>query len=116
MLAYVFGSHARGEAGPLSDVDVAVLAPRSLDVCALAGMQERLVEALGQAVDLVDLRAAPPLLAAEVTREGVPVIVRDPEAKFDFELDAIRRWEDTRPLRRVQQQLLRERARLGRSA
>ncbi|HEU4581278.1 MAG TPA: hypothetical protein VFS67_23630 [Polyangiaceae bacterium] len=50
-------------------------------------------------------------MAAEVVRDGVRLIERDPLVRFDFEMEAIRRFEDTRYLRRLQQELLREGAR-----
>lgn len=51
----VFGSVARGEAGPDSDVDVAVTLDRErgVDLYDLAGIQMRLAEFLGQHVDVV---------------------------------------------------------------
>jgi predicted nucleotidyltransferase len=113
-LAYLFGSHARGQAASSSDVDVAVLTEPPLDLMQLGRLQERLAQALGGAVDLVDLHHIPPLLAREIVREGIAVHVADPARKLAFELDAIHRFEDTRWLRRQQQQLLRERARIGR--
>ncbi len=116
-LAYVFGSCGRGDAQDGSDVDVAILADGAVGLARLASFAERLQHALGgPAVDLVDLRACSPLLASEVAREGLIVLERSPEARLDFELDAVRRMEDTRWLRTVQQQLLKERVRRGRAA
>ncbi len=112
-LAYLFGSAARGEDQPGSDVDVAVLADEELSLNQLALLSETLAGALGAArrVDVADLRAASPVLCAEVVRDGVVLAERDPLDRFDFEMDAIRRFEDTRQLRRVQHELLREAAR-----
>jgi predicted nucleotidyltransferase len=115
-LVYLFGSYARGTASGSSDVDVAVLAAAPLEVMRLAALQERLSTALALPVDLVDLRHVAPLLAWEIVRDGIPLRVVDAAAKLDFELDALRRWEDTRTLRRQQHELLRERARRGRTA
>ncbi len=111
-LAYVFGSLARGDHHPGSDVDVAVLADHELEPLELGRLAERVAAALaGTRVDVVDLRRAPPLLAGEVAREGIAVIVRDPVQRLDFEVHALRRCEDTRHLRATQQWLLRETAR-----
>lgn len=112
-LAYLFGSVARAEGTSDSDLDVAVLAEHELRI------EERshLIEQLGRAidfrrtVDVVDLRTAPPVLAAEVVHDGVLLFQRDPLVRFDFEMGAIRRFEDTRALRRLQHELLREGAR-----
>ena len=73
-LVILFGSRARGAATKASDADVAVLADRSL------GLEERMAlaeELAGQlavpadAIDLIDLSSAPPLLAREVAETGV---------------------------------------------
>lgn len=110
-LAYVFGSVARGEASAGSDLDVAVLGDAPFSLQRLGELAERLARATGRdRVDLVDLAIAPPLVQAEVVREGLLALDRDRERRFDFELNAIRRYEDTRRLRAVQQELLREAA------
>jgi predicted nucleotidyltransferase len=113
MLAYLFGSAARGEDRPGSDIDVAVLAETALGLEHTSLLAERLARAIGfrSRVDLVDLRTASPVFAAEVVRDGVVLLQRDAETRFDFEMDAIRRYEDTRSLRRTQHELLREAAR-----
>jgi uncharacterized protein len=54
-LAYVFGSVARGTAGPESDLDVAVEVGRALGVERKMALIRRLAEASGRPVDLVDL-------------------------------------------------------------
>jgi predicted nucleotidyltransferase len=112
-LAYLFGSAARGEQGQGSDLDVAVLAEGPLGLDSTARLAERLERAISfrHRVDVVDLRAASPVLAAEVVRDGIVLLQRDAELRFGFEIDAIRRFEDTRPLRRAQHELLREAAR-----
>jgi predicted nucleotidyltransferase len=115
-LAYLFGSAARGDEGPDSDVDVAVWLAEAVGLVELGALGERLGGAVGGRIDLVDLRAAPPLLCRQVAAEGEPVLVRDALLRFDFELEAVRRYEDTRPLRSVQQQLLREMVTRGRAA
>ncbi len=113
LLAYVFGSVARGEATAPSDLDVAVLASNELGLDERGRLSEAIARATGyeRTVDLVDLRSAPPALAAEVVRHGERCFERDPLVRFDFEMAAMRRNEDTRPLRRLQHDLLREAAR-----
>src|SRR5262245_19781686 len=63
---YVFGSLARGEAGPNSDVDVIVeYDPQSsFNLFELAAIQRRLSERLGTSVDVV-------------TRDGIHRRIRD---------------------------------------
>jgi len=114
-VAYLFGSCARGDAGPTSDVDVALLADQPIDLSELAAIGTRIGTVVERVVDVVDLRAAAPLLCREVVGEGELLAVRDPLLRFDFEQEAVRRCEDTRRLRAQQQQLLRERRAHGRS-
>jgi hypothetical protein len=80
--AYVFGSWARGEDQPHSDIDIAVYVDQ-------AGLSDRgfgyraeltseLMRALGtNRVDLVILNAAPPMLYHRVLRDGVRILSRD---------------------------------------
>jgi len=115
-LAYLFGSQARGDACPTSDIDVAVWTASPLTLIDLGALAERLSLAADGRVDLVDLRHAPPLLCRQVVADGEPLLVRDARLKLDFEIEAVRRYEDTRPLRAVQQQLLKDLVNRGRAA
>ena len=65
----------------------------------LATIGERLMTVANRGADVVDLRSAPPLLCRQVVAEGELLLARDPILRFDFEHEAVRRWEDTRPLR-----------------
>lgn len=70
-LAILFGSLARGTAGPDSDVDLAVSAGGPLSADARITLIEELAAATGRPVDLVDLaRAGEPLLG-EIVTSGV---------------------------------------------
>lgn len=115
-LAYLFGSQARGDAGPNSDVDLAVWTEPRLSLIELGAVAERIGRAIPVPLDLVDLRETPPLLARQVVAEGEALLVRDADLKLDFELETVRRYEDTRPLRAVQQRLLKELVGHGRAA
>lgn len=100
----LFGSHARGQAGPLSDVDVGVwLDPaltaqdrhaRRLDLLAAATRALR-----GDAVDLVVLNDATPLLRHRVLRDGQRLLERDPVMRVRLEARALVEYLDTAPLR-----------------
>ena len=109
-LAYVFGSVARGRAGPRSDVDVAVLfdgesAPKVLDQ-----LTEDLEDAAGRRVDLIDLAAAPPLLAHQVVSTGTCIVCRSPRERAAFETRTVLRYLDTAHLRKIQHGYLAKRA------
>ena len=109
-LAYVFGSMARGEARLQSDLDLAWLTEPPLTLGQESLVVDRLERATGREVQVIDLWRAPPLLLAEIVREGVPVVCRDETEQALFEGRAIARYLDTDHLRRVQHVYLRERA------
>ncbi len=112
--AYLFGSQARGEAGPLSDVDLAVwLDPaaererswkREIALMGAAGKVLRTTE-----VQIVILNDAPPLLAHRVLRDGIVLADSDPFHRVRFETDAVIRYLDTIPLREELSRGLRQR-------
>ena len=112
-MAWLFGSAARGQAGPRSDVDVAVLVARPFEAMDELRLREALAGATGTAVDLVIADEAPPLLAREIVAEGQLLLCHDDEQRVAFELRALARYLDTRHLRDVQHAYLRARA-LGR--
>jgi predicted nucleotidyltransferase len=80
-LALLFGSRSRGEAGPSSDVDVAVIG-RAIDTIGLA---IELTDAVGLPVDVVDLSADPPLvLLRAVLHDGIKIHEGRPGAHGRF--------------------------------
>jgi predicted nucleotidyltransferase len=108
-LAYIFGSCARGDTGPLSDVDVAVFLDSRVDPFAF---RLRLMETLSRALrtehlDLVILNDASPVLRYEVVREG-RVIKEDKAARVEFETRALAEYLDTAHMRNVQRKYLKE--------
>ncbi len=69
-LAVLFGSMARGDARPDSDLDVAVLAREPLSAEQRSRIVEALVLACDRPVDLVDLRDAGEPLLGRIVAEG----------------------------------------------
>jgi len=67
----LFGSVARDEAGPGSDIDVLIDLGRPLDLFDLGRIQVRLEEILGQRVDLVMPDTLRPRLRAAVLAEAI---------------------------------------------
>lgn len=102
--AYVFGSHARGTAGPLSDVDVAVWAAPGLTARERFELRLKLANAAqralgGTEVDLVVLDDASPLLRHRAWRDGELLIDRDARTRVRDEARALVEYLDTKPLR-----------------
>ena len=69
---YLFGSFARNETRPSSDIDIAVDPRGSLPPGTMARLREELEEStIPQRVEVVDLRDADPEFRERVRREGV---------------------------------------------
>ncbi len=100
-LAYLFGSAATGANGPMSDIDIAVLADRASDGCEVLGLlQDDICRRLKtDRIDLISLAEAPPPLAYRIVRDGQCVLCRDRKVREAFETRAIMRYLDFKPLR-----------------
>jgi predicted nucleotidyltransferase len=77
---YVYGSVARGDTGPDSDVDLAILLPGKADVLALWEAGNDLAVRLRRDVDLVDLRAASTVMQHQIVTTGVRLWAADAQA------------------------------------
>jgi predicted nucleotidyltransferase len=97
-LVVLFGSLAAGTANAKSDVDLGILADGSFEELLL-----EVVRLLGiENVDLVDLRRASPLLAMAVATKGRVLHEGRPGAFASFASLALRRYNDTAKLRRLE--------------
>lgn len=97
-LAVLFGSAARGEAKPGSDLDVGVLFEKDAEVT--PALEAALSRACQRPIDLVRLNDAPPLLRFEIARDGFPLVERAPHAWADFKARAMIDWWDWAPTAR----------------
>ena len=100
--AYLFGSQARGESQPHSDVDVAVYVDPTAPMNAGFGIgceiAADLMKALGtNDIDVVLLNRAGPLLYHRVLRDGIRVLARDLVAATRREGMALSRYCDYLP-------------------
>jgi len=77
---WLFGSFATGEAGPESDLDLAVLVAGRADPVALWRLAGELAEIAGRHVDLVDMRAASTVMQHQVVTNGRRLWARDVSA------------------------------------
>ncbi len=118
VLAYLYGSQARGQAGSLSDVDIAVLFPAEM---ASDERLKRLLVVMGEFMDIfkrddvfvADLAEATPLLRHQVYKEGRLLYCRDDKVRVKFMTEAVRDYVDTEPLRRIQRQYLKQHIKEG---
>lgn len=118
VVVYLFGSQARGDVGPLSDVDVAVLIDQGVPSRETLALRLRLMEAIGRAlcverVDVVILNGASYLLQHRVIRDGSVLYYRDELAQVRYEFRVLRdyldfRYYEDRHLQAVQDRILEE--------
>lgn len=95
-LVYLFGSHAGGEIGPLSDIDLAMALDRDAPISRLRGeLAHRFAEALDAGpVDLIVLNQAPIELAYAVIAEGRALYQRSLAERVEYEADVMSRYGD----------------------
>jgi predicted nucleotidyltransferase len=86
---YLFGSQAREDAGPGSDIDLAVLTLGDLDPVDRWKLQEDLAAQAHQNVDLVDLRRASTVMRVQVLRDGRLLADVQPLVRAAFEATAL---------------------------
>jgi hypothetical protein len=101
VVAYLFGSTARGQTDALSDVDVAVLFDAQLEVEEMVERQLRLMvdleEYTDREVQVVALNRASPLLAYQVVRHGIQLYEHSRAERIDFEVYTRKVYFDLKP-------------------
>lgn len=85
---YLFGSQARGQARPSSDIDIAVLAHDPIPGEQLFQLAQDLALRLHREVDLVDLRRASTVMRVQILSTGQRVETKDERAVAEFEMYA----------------------------
>ena len=121
LLAYLFGSVAEDKQNKLSDLDIAVLVEADkLDKSGELpfGYQASIgTDLMGllhtNAVDVVILNRATPLLAHEVVKYGEVVFSRNEDTRIEFEIRTQHRYLDTKHLREIQDSYFKERVKKG---
>jgi len=101
---YLFGSAARGDAGPDSDLDVAILfeqdPPRTLEGLHVE-LADELQRSIGRRIDLVVLNRAPADLVHRVLRDGILVCEPSRSARIRFEVRLRNEYFDMEPIRKL---------------
>ena len=118
LFAYLFGSVARGNAGALSDIDIAVyLDPLQLPKKTGYGFHcELLVELqalLANDTDLVVLNQASTVLRYQVIKDGTLIFCRSEDSRRDFHDHAVKAYLDLKPLLKAQRYYLHKRVAAG---
>jgi uncharacterized protein YutE (UPF0331/DUF86 family)/predicted nucleotidyltransferase len=119
VLAYLYGSQVQGDAGPLSEVDIAVQftpgLPRRERFSQMAQLTSDLCQLLQRDdVYVVDLDAIPPLLSHRIYLNHRLLYCPDDAVRVAFEPCALRQYLVTRSLRRIRWRYVRQRITQGR--
>lgn len=96
---YVYGSFARGEEWPQSDLDLAVLLNHGARIPDKLGLSAELARATSREVDIVDLREASLDLVHEVLRDGRQLLVRRKADVLEWEAERMTDYADFNPRR-----------------
>lgn len=98
-LVVLFGSQATGKTLPHSDIDIAYFAQAPLS---LAEESKFIIDLMRvcrtDAVDLVSLHSAPPLLRYQIARFGKVIYERTAGLFTSFYIHALRQYDEARPL------------------
>lgn len=119
VLAYLYGSCAKGTPRPQSDVDIAILLDENIPVKeGPYGYRAELLAVLMKTlrtnqIDLVILNEAPPFLMFQVVRYGKLIISRSEAKRIDFHVKTIARYIDVKRLMDLQHQYLSKRLKNG---
>ena len=118
VLAYLFGSHARGRAWAHSDVDVAVLLDGCPDNDRCFDMRLEVIGGLmgllhSNDVDVLILNQAPPALRYAVLRDGILLFCRNRQALIEFRVRALNEYLDFKPILKRHGDAILEKARKG---
>lgn len=100
-VAYLFGSLAKGRAGHLSDVDIAVLLDEHLDKQESFDLRLRLINGMSSILktdrlDVVVMNNAPLLLNYNIIKEGRVLNSKDELERVTFETHILSRYLDRR--------------------
>lgn len=101
LAAYLFGSLARDQAHPSSDVDIAVLFELGLDAVSSLESQMQFEQDLesytGRPVQVTILNHSTLLLAYQVLRDGILLYERDQSERISFQVYTLKLYFDLQP-------------------
>lgn len=111
ILAYLFGSVARGEEHIDSDVDVAVLFDDSVPEREYLQREGVILSALSgfypkRELNLVNLNISSPLLRQSAFMDGQELYIRERDDEISFQLQSVREYEEYKHFANIYDQFL----------
>lgn len=105
-LAYLFGSHADGNPGPMSDIDIGVLIDRKAPELKLVSQLEHAIKKTSgiAQVDIVSFAKASIELAFAIIDKGICIHQQDVLTRVEFEAQVMSVYADFLPLLQAQRE------------
>jgi hypothetical protein len=91
---YLFGSHARGNAKPTSDIDICVLTGRNIPKC----LKEEILSNSSRRMDISIFWDLPPAIRFRVLKEGKLLYKKDEIRLQRIKVDTLRSYLDIQPM------------------
>ena len=91
---YLFGSHARGNAGPISDIDICVITRKDVP----KGVKEEIMSNSSRNVDVSLFWDLPPAIRFRVFRDGKPLYIEDELTLQRLKADTLRSYLNIQPM------------------
>lgn len=95
----LFGSHARGDATTVSDVDVCLVAPTAPSNEEATRIRLDYLSAFD--LDIAVFQQVPLYVRARILKEGRVLFARDDDALYALAIRTVRAWEDFRHIHRL---------------
>lgn len=110
VVAFLFGSFARGNATAFSDLDIAILFYKKTDSYRINDLREKLSELLNIPLDIVVLNNAAPVIKMQVLKKGILMVNKDPKAYNEFFVNTVKEYDDLKRTRKeIEEKILRGR-------
>jgi len=114
--AFLFGSRARDDYGPNSDIDIGVYYQNEPGLLELGAVISSLQEITGLKADLVELKLLPqkkPEFAHSIAKDAIPIFIREKDKYYEFIANCHIAYFDFAPVLEQSRRLMRERIESG---
>ena len=104
LAVYLYGSQARGDASPASDIDVGLLLdgrPQPVLRSVAREIEDAVERRFRRTAQAVVLNTAPADLVHRVLRDGILLLDRDRAVRIRFEVQSRNEYFDLEPIRRL---------------
>jgi Predicted nucleotidyltransferases len=91
---YLFGSHAKGNARPTSDIDICVIANKNVT----KSVKGEIMANSSRSIDISIFWDLPPVIRFRVFRDGKPLYAKDELSLQRLKVDTLKSYLDIQPM------------------